>query len=286
MKQLNFPTDIDSWQDHSQNLMMSLQSRVFAINEYSKHYNVDVMNAKNEGKDYIALSQKGNVKEKSTPTRQTNEKQMVCEILSLGKCFEEVNNRSFTSEYFWSLLSQVTTTFNKKEESDDAKRKFSSLTKEVISNHTQQNKETTVPVADSNDELEALDNAVYEALKDTPHEESDNDEEEREEVITITINQGTNKKDYIVRKKSKHEAASNNVIKLGHDKMCKMNLPAMRHRKKIRIKREQKAIRESLYNTIVSTDKLNDLQLAIRHMTEPDDKAPFASWNTIVDKLL
>ena len=65
-----------------------------------------------------------------------------------------------------------------------------------------------------------------------------------------------------------------------------MKLPVVRHRKKLRLRREQAAIRDALYNEIVNADGSSDIQIAMNGIKAPEDGAPFASWDKIIKSFL
>ena len=50
-KELDFPNTIEGWKLHSQNVMLSLASQSFVINEYTNHQYLDVQNDKNSRMD-------------------------------------------------------------------------------------------------------------------------------------------------------------------------------------------------------------------------------------------
>ena len=71
---------------------------------------MDVQDAKNNGIDaYIDLSQKGNIKSKSTPSNRTKEKVMYSEILAHANTFKETNNRTIDNSAYWGVLSLLVT---------------------------------------------------------------------------------------------------------------------------------------------------------------------------------
>ena len=110
--------------------MLALESRAFVTNKYSNHRNLDVQDAKNICVDeYTDMSQKGNVKTKSTPTNRTKEKVMCSEILSLAKSFIEVSSQKFDSDTYWGVLSSITTKFDESSQESIDKKECDTLSK-------------------------------------------------------------------------------------------------------------------------------------------------------------
>ena len=90
--------------------MLALVSRSFVTNKYSNHHSVDVQDTNNIGYNkYNDMSQKGNIKTKSTPSNRSKEKIMYYEILSLSTSFTETPKRNFDNNTYWDILSLVTT---------------------------------------------------------------------------------------------------------------------------------------------------------------------------------
>ena len=74
MKKMDFPNTMEAWLLHSQNLMLCLRSLVFVMNNNRIIEQWRHNNNKHSSKDnYTDLSHKGNVREDSTPCKQTAE---------------------------------------------------------------------------------------------------------------------------------------------------------------------------------------------------------------------
>ena len=107
---MDFPTTVEGWISHSQNVLLCQRSRVFVMHEYSYHGSVGACNKKHSTTDkYTNISSKGNVQEKSTPCERTSEMVIYTELLSLSDSFIEKTNRKFDNHTFWSLLSSLIT---------------------------------------------------------------------------------------------------------------------------------------------------------------------------------
>ena len=187
VKQLDFPNTLQGWQLHSQNLMLSLRSRILVTNEYSHHFKVDVANAKADSDNYTDIANKGNIRERSTPSKQKNERIMCANILLLADFQKEVNNRKFKKNYFWDTLKDITTTLEEKNEEVNLgeDNHMSHLTNDLL--------KTTATAVDKDTPTVMLDDAVQGALDDSMAVEDDNNnaEENTDDVEDITIGKKT-----------------------------------------------------------------------------------------------
>ena len=68
--------------------------------------------------------------------------------------------------------------------------------------------------------------------------------------------------------------------------MAKANLPVVRHKKKLRLKREQDAIGKSLYVEVTNIDGTSEVELIHQFIKEEDDGALFATWDNEIKNLL
>ena len=175
-KQLNFPNSVEAWQSHSQNTMMCLQARVFQTNEYTHHFDTEVHDTKMRNDDaFILKSQKGNVKDKTTPVKRQKEKVMVAEIMNLSNAFQEIPNRKFELDTIWDVLKNITTslevegTTNNSIYSDDVNRVSNNILG-VIADDKDDSESNNI-------DLNILDDNVLNAVMDRLYTVDDNNEE-------------------------------------------------------------------------------------------------------------
>ena len=119
---------------------------------------------------------------------------------------------------------------------------------------------------DSNDSIDAslLDQNIINALEDnsiriyldTDNVVTDNEEE----CVSVGISNVETSK---LNKTIVHPSAVKDVIEEGNEKMKKINLPVVRHRRLKRLAREKKAIRDNIYQSLVNSNNSGPIDTII-----------------------
>ena len=120
--------------------------------------------------------------------------------------------------------------------------------------------------------------------KDDPDDNTGDDPNSHTTEVEIQI--GKKKEKHKVNKKIINPACTINIIKAGQTKMEKMNLPAIRHRKKLRMAREKKAIGDALYNELMNIDGISEVETVVNVTNKQDDGALFATWDNLIRSLI
>ena len=290
VKELDFPNTIAGWQLHSQNLMLALSSRSFVVNEYSNHRVLEVQDAKNEGNDkYVDMSQKGNLKVKSTPANRTKEKVLCCEMLSLAKTFSDTPERKFDSNLYWDTLSHITTKLCKEGKNCSDKGQdemISEFTSSIIhrSNKTKSDKSVDYSLLDDN-VLNALNGCLH-TTEDIDEGVDDLETSNDTEEVDIEVDNGIGESKIKLKKVPIHDLASHHLLAKGKEKMKVMNLPVVRYRKNRRLKREQTAISDSIYQNMMNTNDNSMYHVIINEITHTNDCNIFGTWDCEIRELI
>lgn len=114
----------------------------------------------------------------------------------------------------------------------------------------------------------------------------DEDTEEDKEHDTVQVANETEvdiaigkTKSAKIKKAVIHESAHCNIIQKGVEKMKAMNLPAIWHRKKQRMLREQIAIRDSIYNNVINASSDNVMCNIVNELQDKTDGNLFGTWD-------
>ena len=81
------------------------------------------------------------------------------------------------------------------------------------------------------------------------------------------------------RKKGNHLVLITQTIQKIVEKMKAMNLPAIWHRKKQRMLREQIAIRDSIYNNVINASSDNVMCNIVNELQDKTDGNLFGTWD-------
>ena len=85
-----------------------------------------------------------------------------------------------------------------------------------------------------------------------------------------------------VKKVPIHEAAYQNLLSKGTEKMKIMNLPIMGYRKNCRLQREQTVISDSTYNNMMNTNENSLCNMIIDKLTYENDGNIFGTWDSAI----
>ena len=290
IKELDFPNTIAGWQLHSQNLMLSLSSRSFVVNEYSNHRVLEVQDAKNRGKDnYTDMSQKGNIKVKSTPANRTKEKVLCCEMLSLAKTFSDKPKRKFDNSVYWDTLSHITTKLCKEDKDGTDKGQdemISEFTSSIIHRSNKTNSDYTVDYSVLDDNVLNALNGVLDSTEDIDEGAEDLETSDDTEEVDIEVDNGIGESKIKIKKVPIHDAASHNLLAKGTEKMKLMNLPVVRYRKNRRLQREQTAISDSIYQNMMNTNDNSMHHVLINEIRHKNDCNIFGTWDCEIRELI
>jgi hypothetical protein len=196
-KAMNFPNSREGWQNHSTNMPLVSRAKIFCQSEYSRRY--DVESYDEQFFEFEAAGEKqdkGNTKTQAKTPRRNLEKIMVSEILLLVDAFNETDHRAMNVKVFWSVLKDVTTTFEDEAKDDDecegndgrseGELALVEVNRELMRNSPLEN-ETTEEVADANEmdqlawfqQLEDEDAAMFDAAMEA-EDENNYDEDDNE----------------------------------------------------------------------------------------------------------
>ena len=249
-KELHFGNNISAWLQHAQNMPLCCKSRAFVENEYSKHNDVDVYTKKYvDGVDISDISQKGNKTRSSVESKRTNEKITCAAILNLGKASVMTPNRKMSTNYFWDLLPLVKTVLVTSKDGEEEAVPDTPLklyARKVLSGTTSSHNDTTIS---SKIDMNILNLDVLNALQLPADELDESDVVEDNIVDEVNVSIGIN---YTVRvrKVPCNVHISCDVHHSGLEKMVKMNLPVVRLRRKQRLNRQKKALRDTPYSKL------------------------------------
>jgi hypothetical protein len=281
-KDMNFPKTQSGWQEHSTNMPLVAWAKKYAEMEYSRRFDVDSYDEQFLEFDAAGVKQdKGNCKTQTTIPRRTKEKMMLSEIMFLADAFIETPGRKMTEETYWKVLANVTTTLEDKDNTNEDKIKDGRSATEQVAvdvNHdlmqnTPHENETPLEIQDTS-EMDPLE--WHQTLED-------NDEELAEEVAVPILNEDNQvdneaendnatgvadnpqrttivladnetsiqvgkvqKKKMTVQKAKLNLLALSDILAKGHLKMIELDIPAICHRRKLRQKRQLKALQQEL----------------------------------------
>jgi hypothetical protein len=289
-KDMNFPKTRKSWQEHSTNMPLVARAKKYAETEYSRRFDVNSYDEQFLEFDAAGKNQdKGNCKTQTTIPRRTSEKIMLSEILFLADAFTEIPGRKMTEETYWKVLKNVTTKLEDEEETkDDDKVKDGRSSTEQLAvevNHelmqnTPNENETPLEIQDTTemDQLEwhlTLEDDDEELAVEVAipilNEDNEVDDEGESDTNDVTMNAPlrstivlednetsiqvgkVQKKKMTVRKAKLNPLALSDIVAKGHLKMIELDIPAIRHRRKQRQKRQLQALQQEL-NTYLSDE--------------------------------
>jgi hypothetical protein len=257
-----------------------VRAKKYAETEYLRRLDVDSYDEQFLEFDAAGVKQdKGNCKTQTTIPRR--EKMMLSEILFLADSFIETPGKKMTEEMYWKELKNVTTKLEDEEKTNDDQIKDGrSATEQVVvdDNHdlmvnTPHEDKTPLEIQDTTkmDQLKwhqtledhygelAEEVAVPILNKDNAVDndgENNNDtgamDEPQRSTIVLANNESNiqvgkvQKKKMTVRKAKLNTLALSDIVAKGHLKMIELDIPAIRHRCKLRQKRQLKALQLEL----------------------------------------
>ena len=68
--------------------------------------------------------------------------------------------------------------------------------------------------------------------------------------------------------------------------MKNINLTVMRHRRSNILAREKKSVRDSIYNSLVNTDRIQPIGIGIEQLSGDDTGVFFIQWDTAMNELV
>eukprot|EP00978_Attheya_sp_CCMP212_P025099 scaffold80148_cov52-Attheya_sp.AAC.1 len=110
----------EDWVQHSPNMALVSKCKTHSDCEYVHRSNVQTFEDLWEKGDGNSVPfDVGNKKKHGVTPRQTSEKMLVAEILSLAKVFVETSDRKFATNHIWDVLASVTTKLARSEKLND-----------------------------------------------------------------------------------------------------------------------------------------------------------------------
>ena len=189
------------------------------------------------------------------------------------------------------MLSSTTTKlgkYNKEKDSDVDTVPISKLTASIFDHNKKTDSEYTV-------DHSLLDDNVMSALNGDLAEENDNNDDhspiivdsaEETEEVAIDVNNGIGSKSKTIQKVKIHESAAVDILIKGIEKVKSKKLPAVRYRKNCRLKREQVALRDCIYENMINTNDNNLFNVTIEQINNPEDGNIFGSWDKEIRSLM
>ena len=215
-------------------------------------------------------------------SKQTKERVLCCEIFDIAKVWKEVPGRNFTNNFFWNILSTVTTEMDSSEDApsincDDSSNLLASIAESAVS-HGDGDKEV------NDTDLGDLDDDVYRSLLGIT--ETDESIEVENEINEESINVEKGNKRVTVRKSKCHQLISTDLVKNGEDSMVKMNIPRTRFRQKCRIKHQKNSLRDALFNYVTEDGAYIDSNSSLLTIYNGNHTAIFSRFDSSISRLI
>ena len=279
-KSMEFPGTEESFERHSYNMPLSQKCATYAYHQYSFRYDLDSVEEYNSGKSVgdSDVSDKGSRKKVGVPSKRTEEKKLIDEILTLSNVTKETEGRSLDADLVWKVLPKITVDLKKTDEVVDKEQtqQEENMEENDISRIVPQLEEMRQLVrggqsaGNSVGNEEVLIDEVIELSTDSATAE-DVAVDENDNIIdpssagetsigqTCEVIFQVGKTTRRVRKIGINSLAVVNVHELGRQRMIKMDLRRQRLRRHEREKRERQAFHQNLFDFLSGMENSSEI---------------------------